>query len=61
MAYYKVPGHIAFVDTLPLTSTQKVQRKELKALAERLLDNGNTIDTRHLKKGRQHESLAQIL
>jgi len=50
MAYYKVPGYITFVDTLPLTSTQKVQRKELKALAERSLDNGNTIDTRHLKK-----------
>ena len=50
MAYYKVPGYIKFVDTLPLTSTQKVQRKELKALAERSLDNGNTIDTRHLKK-----------
>jgi len=29
MAYYKVPGHIAFVDSLPLTPTQKIQRKTL--------------------------------
>lgn len=50
MAYYKVPGHIAFVDTLPLTSTQKIQRAELKSLAARLLDDPSTINTTHMKK-----------
>lgn len=36
LAYYKAPGFIAFVLSLPLTSTQKIQRGELKALvAER--------------------------
>lgn len=50
MAYYKVPGYVAFVDALPLTSTQKIQRKELKQLALSLVDAPATIDTRHLKK-----------
>lgn len=50
MAYYKVPGYIAFVDALPLTATQKIQRGELKALANKLLDDPATINTTHLKK-----------
>jgi acyl-coenzyme A synthetase/AMP-(fatty) acid ligase len=33
LAYYKAPGYVAFVDALPLTSTQKIQRRELKDLA----------------------------
>lgn len=48
MAYYKPPGWIAFVEALPLTSTQKIQRKELKELAARLLPEAH--DTRALKK-----------
>lgn len=50
MAYYKAPGHIAFVDTLPLTSTQKIQRGVLKTLVVSLLNNPATIRTAHLKK-----------
>ena len=50
MAYYKIPGYIAFVDTLPLTPTQKIQRAELKRLAATLVDDVDTIDTRYLKK-----------
>lgn len=50
LAYYKAPGYIAFVDQLPVTATQKLQRATLKALAAELLDDPNTIDTRHLKK-----------
>ena len=50
MAYYKVPGYIAFVDSLPLTATQKVQRGELKTLAAKLVTAANTHDLRHLKK-----------
>ena len=50
MAYYKVPGFIAFVDALPLTATQKIQRAELKKYAIRLLDTPDTILTGHLKK-----------
>jgi len=50
MAYYKVPGHIAFVDALPLTATNKLQRAELKALAARLLDDPATVNTTALKR-----------
>ncbi len=50
MAYYKVPGHIAFIDALPLTATNKLQRAELKALALRLLDDPATVNTTALKR-----------
>jgi len=50
MAYYKVPGYIAFVDALPLTPTQKIQRATLKTLASDLLDGGKAHDFTHLKK-----------
>jgi acyl-CoA synthetase (AMP-forming)/AMP-acid ligase II len=50
MAYYKAPGFIAFVDQLPLTATQKIQRASLKELVTSLLDNPQTVATAHLKK-----------
>ncbi len=50
MAYYKVPGHIAFVDALPLTPTQKIQRATLKLMAADLLATGKAFDVTHLKK-----------
>jgi len=50
LAYYKAPGYVAFVDALPLTSTQKIQRRELKELAERLVQDSATVDTRAMKK-----------
>ncbi|WP_136659249.1 AMP-binding protein [Nitratireductor sp. XY-223] len=50
MAYYKVPGHVAFVDELPLTPTQKIQRGALKKLVPALLEDPATVDTRAMKK-----------
>jgi len=50
IAYYKVPGYIAFVEALPLTATQKIMRADLKALAARLVDDPATHDLRTLKK-----------
>jgi len=50
MAYYKVPGYIAFVDALPLTPTQKIQRATLKMLANDLLASGRAHDLTHVKK-----------
>ena len=50
IAYYKVPGYIAFVEALPMTSTQKVQRAALKAQATALLKEGAAFDTRYMKK-----------
>lgn len=50
LAYYKAPGFIAFVEALPLTATQKLQRGVLKTLAADLLDDPATQDLRGLKK-----------
>ncbi|MGH1576189.1 AMP-binding protein [Planktotalea sp.] len=50
LAYYKAPGYIAFVDELPVTATQKLQRAALKTLASELLQSPDTNDVRHLKK-----------
>jgi len=50
LAYYKAPGYVAFVDSLPLTATQKIQRGDLKALARELPGNAGCVDTRHLKR-----------
>lgn len=52
MAYYKVPGYLAFVDSLPLTPTNKLQRAELKGRAAELVGRPGTHDLRHLKKRR---------
>jgi acyl-CoA synthetase (AMP-forming)/AMP-acid ligase II len=50
LAYYKAPGYVAFVDALPLTSTQKIQRGSLKDLVAASIGGPACIDTRTLKK-----------
>lgn len=50
LAYYKAPGYVAFVDMLPLTSSQKIQRGTIKEWAQQLPGSDRCIDTRHLKK-----------
>jgi acyl-coenzyme A synthetase/AMP-(fatty) acid ligase len=50
LAYFKAPGYVAFVDALPLTATNKVQRGELKAWASQLPGTPDCIDTRDLKR-----------
>jgi acyl-CoA synthetase (AMP-forming)/AMP-acid ligase II len=50
LAYFKVPGWVAFVDALPLTASNKIQRGELKALARDLPGQPHCVDTRTLKK-----------
>ncbi|MBV9559112.1 MAG: AMP-binding protein [Bradyrhizobium sp.] len=50
LAYYKAPGYVAFVDTVPLTSTQKIQRGGLKDLVAASLASPSCIDTRAMKK-----------
>jgi acyl-coenzyme A synthetase/AMP-(fatty) acid ligase len=49
LAYHKVPGYIAFVDELPVSSTQKLRRGEIKTEAARLVAEGGAIDLRSLK------------
>jgi acyl-CoA synthetase (AMP-forming)/AMP-acid ligase II len=50
LAYYKAPGYIAFVDEVPLTPSQKIQRGQLRELARSLPASACCIDTRTMKK-----------
>lgn len=50
LAYYKAPGWVAFVDGLPLTSTEKIQRATLKVRVAEIIDAGKAFDLRTLKK-----------
>jgi acyl-coenzyme A synthetase/AMP-(fatty) acid ligase len=50
LAYFKAPGYVAFVEALPLTASQKIQRGELKQLAATLPGTPCTVDTRALKR-----------
>jgi acyl-CoA synthetase (AMP-forming)/AMP-acid ligase II len=50
MAYYKVPGWIAFVEKLPLTATEKIQRAGLKDMVADTMNKGAFFDTRALKR-----------
>lgn len=50
MAYYKAPGWIGFVDQLPLTATEKIQRGGLKDLVAELMLEGSFHDMRALKR-----------
>jgi acyl-CoA synthetase (AMP-forming)/AMP-acid ligase II len=50
LAYYKAPGYVAFVDALPLTASQKIQRGQLRELAQALPGQAHCIDTRAMKK-----------
>ena len=53
LAYFKAPGYVAFVDALPLTVSQKIQRGELRELARSLPGKSNCIDTRSMKRRRK--------
>lgn len=50
LSYFKVPGYLAFVPALPLTTSQKLQRGELKLLSRRLVEQQQVFDLRHQKK-----------
>ncbi|HEY9027354.1 MAG TPA: AMP-binding protein, partial [Burkholderiaceae bacterium] len=50
LAYYKAPGYVAFVDEVPLTPSQKIQRGQLRELARVLPGQACCVDTRAMKK-----------
>ncbi len=50
LAYYKAPGYVAFVDALPLTPSQKIQRGQLREMAQILPGQEHCVDTRAMKK-----------
>jgi acyl-coenzyme A synthetase/AMP-(fatty) acid ligase len=50
LAYYKAPGYVAFLDDVPLTTSQKIQRAQLRELAHSLPAQACCVDTRAMKK-----------
>ena len=50
LSYFKAPGYIAFVDDLPLTASQKVNRAAVKAAARERAAAGDCIDLRKRKR-----------
>lgn len=50
LSYHKAPGYVAFVAAVPLTTTQKIQRGQLKELVTSALAGEFCVDTRALKK-----------
>jgi acyl-CoA synthetase (AMP-forming)/AMP-acid ligase II len=54
LAYHKVPGYVAIVDELPLSSTRKLARGEIKTLAAAAVAEGRAIDLRPLKAKLRH-------
>ncbi|TCT02133.1 AMP-binding protein [Paralcaligenes ureilyticus] len=56
LAYYKVPGYVAFVEALPLTATNKIQRGELKKLALTLPGTPLCINTCAMKRRQELRS-----
>ena len=49
LSYHKVPGYIAFVRDLPLSSTKKLARGDIKAMAATAATDGTAFDLRTLK------------
>jgi acyl-CoA synthetase (AMP-forming)/AMP-acid ligase II len=54
LAYFKAPGHVAFVGALPTTATNKVQKAKL---ADFAFDASHTFDLRERKKRTAAKSL----
>jgi len=50
LAYYKAPGWVAFVDGLPMTTTQKIERGALTDVVASLMAAGAAVDLRALKQ-----------
>jgi acyl-CoA synthetase (AMP-forming)/AMP-acid ligase II len=50
ISYHKVPGWYVFVEHLPLTTSQKIQRANLKELANNSIATSKAIDLKGLKK-----------
>ncbi len=55
LAYFKAPGYVAFMDALPLTPSQKIQRAQLRDLARALPGQACCVDTRSMKKRQPSE------
>lgn len=54
LSYHKLPGWLVFTDALPVSSTNKLQRGEIRALAEAALTAGTAQDLRKMKGKLRH-------
>jgi len=50
LVYFKAPGYVVFVDSLPRTASQKPQRGEIRKLVPEWLASTQCFDLRHLKR-----------
>ena len=57
LIYYKVPAYYLFVTSLPMTASQKLQRGEIKTLANGLVEEGRAIDLRERKRKRRNAAV----
>jgi acyl-coenzyme A synthetase/AMP-(fatty) acid ligase len=53
LVYFKAPGYVAFVEALPTTDSQKLQRGMVRALGRQLHGEGKAFDFRPLKSKRK--------
>ena len=56
LAYFKAPGYVAFVEQLPMTTSQKIQRGEVIRLWAELLEIGECFDLRSQNRRRKPET-----
>lgn len=54
LSYHKLPGWLVFRDALPVSSTNKLQRGEIRAQAEAALADGTALDLRKRKGSLRH-------
>ncbi len=60
LAYYKAPGYIALVDSLPMTGSQKLQRGRIKEICRDLAARGECFDLTPMKsRSRQNNKGAR--
>ena len=52
LAYYKAPGWVLFLDALPTTGTQKIQKHQIFSTGEDPRTKAGIFDLRHMKKRR---------
>ena len=50
LSYFKAPGYVIFLEQLPVSATQKIQRGELRKLVHDCMESGRYIDCRKQKK-----------
>jgi acyl-CoA synthetase (AMP-forming)/AMP-acid ligase II len=53
LAYYKLPGYIAFLDTLPVTATQKLRYGAIGELVAKLLAAEGTVGVHDLREAKR--------